>query len=168
MMLGHMFAVRVVGALLVIMVMAMLSMYLDAYLGSDTAVVGAAFLGEGRKAFGGVLGKCGRGGADLLHRPIGGAGVDRLLGHLYRNRGTVGDLVGHGVGGVNHLRPGRQLVGDTPAKCPLSAQRLAGEDQLLGSSGADKIAKPSGATPSRQGANADLRQTKCRVVSNNP
>jgi len=104
----------------------------------------------------------------LLHRPVGVAGVDGLLGHLYGDRGTVGDLVSQGMGGIDHLGPRRQLIGDAPGQRPLGGQWLAGEDQLLGSSGADEITEPAGAAPPGQGANADFRETECGVVSNDP
>jgi len=49
------------------------------------------------------------------------------------------------MGGIDHLGPRRQLIGDAPGQRPLGGQWLAGEDQLLGSSGADEITEPAGA-----------------------
>ena len=77
-------------------------------------------------------------------------------------------LLAKACGGIDHLGPRRQLIGDAPGQRSLGGQRLASEDQLLGSSGADEITEPAGAAPPGQGANADFRQTERGVVSNDP
>ena len=69
---------------------------------------------------------------------------------------------------VDHLRLGDELVDHTPGQGSLGGQRFTGEDQLLGSSGADKLAEPTGPAPAGQGANADLGQAERRVVGEDP
>src|SRR5215217_5242841 len=135
---------------------------------SRAAVVRLTFLGEGREPFGGVLGEGSSGGTDLLHCPKGVAGIDGLLGHLYSDGGSAGNLVGQGLGGFDYLRPGRQLVGDAPGPGTFRRERLTGEDQLLGSSGADEIAEPSIAAPAGEGAYIDLCQTERGILGNDP
>src|SRR5215207_5851737 len=135
---------------------------------SRAAVVRLTFLGGGRESLGDVLGKGSSGGTDLLHCPKGVAGIDGLLGHLYSDGGSAGNLVGQGLGGFDYLRPGRQLVGDAPGQGTFRCERLTGEDQLLGSSGADEIAEPSVAAPAGEGAYAHLCQTEHGILGDDP
>ena len=63
---------------------------------------------------------------------------------------------------------GASWLATPQARARSAAQRLTGEDQLLGSSSTDQVAEPTGAAPPGQGANADLRQAKRGVVGEDP
>src|SRR5215217_3684791 len=161
MMLGQVRAEVVGGAVLVIVVMTVLSVdVVRCWMESGPAIARLALLGERCESFGRVVGEGRSGGADLLHRLVGVAGIDRLFGHLYRDRGSLGDLERQGAGSVDHVCLGCELVGDPPGQGPLRGQRLAGEDQLLGPTSAHEIAQTPCAAPAWEGANANLGQAK--------